>query len=55
MAYTDELRKESAYELLGEIDKWRLESGKPDFEPRHPSFSSGRSWPVIEHQNGDGT
>lgn len=48
MVYKDELRKDSAYELLGEIDKWRLESGKPDFESRHPSMSSGYSWPIVE-------
>jgi len=51
MAYRDELRKESAYELLGEIDQWRLESGKPDFEPRHPNFSSGYSWPIVEEHS----
>ena len=39
---------EMAYELLGEIDQWRLESGKPDFEPRHPNISSGHSWPIVE-------
>lgn len=52
LVYRDELRRESAYELLGEIESWRLESGKPDSEPRHPSFSSGYSWPIIEGQSG---
>ena len=55
MAYGDELRKKSAYELLGEIDQWRLASGKPDFEPRHPNISSGYSWPILEPEEKDRT
>ena len=53
MAYNDDLRKDSAYELIGKIDKWRLESGKPDFEPRHPNISSGISWSIVETEIGE--
>jgi hypothetical protein len=52
MAYDDEQRKESAYELLGKIDQWRLESGEPEFEPRHPNISSDYSWPILEDRIG---
>ena len=47
MAHNDRNRHEKAYDLLGKIDKWRLESGKPADEPRHPELSSGRSWPIV--------
>lgn len=47
MAHNDRNRRKKAYDLLGKIDKWRLESGKPADEPRHPELSSGRSWPIV--------
>jgi len=41
-------RKKSAIALLGQIEVWRLEYGKPVAEPRHPAFDSGELWPPIQ-------
>ena len=48
MVIEDEKRRKSAYMLLGQIEKWRLEYGRPTGEPRHPDLVSGRSWPLSE-------
>jgi hypothetical protein len=45
MAIEDKRRRESALKLLGQIEKWRLEHGRPTSEPRHPDLLSGQSWP----------
>ena len=45
MATKDERRKKSALRLLGQIEEWRLEYGRPAGEPRHPAFDLGESWP----------
>ncbi len=49
MATTDEQRKRSALRLLGQIEEWRLEYGRPVGEPRHPAFDSGKPWPAMLH------
>jgi hypothetical protein len=46
MAQTDPLRKRSAFALLGQIEVWRLEHGRPMDEPRHPAIESGAYWPI---------
>ncbi|MCP3960204.1 MAG: hypothetical protein GY719_20360 [bacterium] len=49
MAIEDEKRRKSAFMLLGQIEKWRLEHGRhgrPTGEPRHPDLASGQSWPL---------
>jgi hypothetical protein len=46
MAHADPVRKRSAFALLGQIEVWRLEHGRPMDEPRHPSIESGASWPI---------
>ena len=46
MAQTDPLRKRSAFALLGQIEVWRLEHGRPLDEPRHPAIESGAYWPI---------
>lgn len=46
MVAHDPNRQRTAFDLLGNIDIWRLESGKPDFEPRHPCLPSGIAWPI---------
>ena len=46
MAHEDRKRQESACRLLGQIELWRLEYGRPANEPRHPDLASGRSWPI---------
>jgi len=47
MAMTDPLRKRSAIALLGQIEEWRLEYGRPDDELRHPALDSGVHWPPV--------
>jgi len=47
MVTKDDRRKQSAFALLGQIEVWRLEHGRPTTEPRHPAFDSGEMWPPI--------
>jgi hypothetical protein len=46
MALADPARRHSAFALLGQIEAWRLEYGRPMDEPRHPAIESGASWPL---------
>ena len=48
MAFEDSRRRESAFMLLGQIEIWRLELGRPTDEPRHPDLASGQPWPPME-------
>lgn len=48
MAIEDDKRWKSAFKLLGQIEEWRLEYGRPTSEPRHPNLASGQSWPPKE-------
>ena len=48
MALEDRKRRKSAFVLLGQIEVWRLEYGRPADEPRHPALASGESWPPKE-------
>ena len=48
MAIEDRKRRKSAFKLLGQIEQWRLEHGRPTGEPRHPDLASGQSWPPKE-------
>ena len=48
MALEDRKRQRSASMLLGQIEVWRLEHGRPTGEPRHPDLASGQSWPPKE-------
>jgi hypothetical protein len=45
MVQNDPQRARSACRLLGQIEEWRLEYGRPAFEPRRPSIASGEPWP----------
>lgn len=45
MAHDDNKRRQSACMLLGRLEEWRLEHGRPVDEPRHPDFASGNQWP----------
>lgn len=47
MAIEDEKRQRSALTLLGQIEEWRLEHGRPAGEPRHPDLASGLPWPPM--------
>ena len=49
MAHDDRKRQESAFSLLGQIELWRLEYGRPMDEPRHPNLASGKPWPNTGH------
>jgi hypothetical protein len=44
----DKSRSRSAWALLGQIESWRIEYGRPPSEPRHPALDSGKPWPPIE-------
>ena len=46
MALEDSKRRKSAFMLLGQIEVWRLEHGRPTGEPRHPDLASGQFWPL---------
>jgi hypothetical protein len=46
MAHSDSVRKRSAFALLGQIEVWRLEHGRPMDEPRHPAIELGLYWPI---------
>ena len=48
MATQDDRRKQSAFSLLGQIEEWRLEYGRPTGEPRHPALQFGEPWPPTE-------
>ena len=48
MGLEDRKRRKSAFMLLGQIEVWRLEHGRPSDEPRHPDLASGQSWPPKE-------
>lgn len=48
MALEDATRRKSAFMLLGQIEMWRLEYGRPTGEVRHPDLASGQSWPLKE-------
>ena len=48
MVFEARKRRQSAFRLLGQIELWRLEYGRPADEPRHPDFVSGQCWPPKE-------
>jgi hypothetical protein len=48
MTLMDEKRQKSAFGLLGQIEVWRLDYGKPETEPRHPAFDRKVLWPPVE-------
>lgn len=48
MLIADTRRRRSAWHLLGEIEGWRLDYGKPAAEPRHPGIDSGLPWPPLD-------
>ncbi len=47
MAVSDGRRKQAARALLGKIEIWRLDYGKPPAESRHPDYESGYAWPLL--------
>jgi hypothetical protein len=45
MILNDDAQRRSAWDLLGQIESWRLEYGRPSDEPWHPAILSGELWP----------
>lgn len=48
MAANDARRRKSALFLLGQIEEWRLDYGRPNGEPRHPALGTVDQWPPDE-------
>ena len=48
MMFEDRKRQRTALIILGQIEVWRLEHGRPTDEPRHPDLASGYPWPLRE-------
>ena len=48
MVTEDPTRRRAAFSLLGQIEEWRLEHGRPLDEPRHPDIDSDLPWPPLE-------
>jgi len=51
MATLDARRKKSALSLLGQIELWRLEYGRPHGEPRNPALGTRFPWPPVDTGN----
>jgi hypothetical protein len=51
MATLDARRKKAALSLLGQIELWRLEYGRPHGEPRNPALGTRFPWPPIDTGN----
>jgi len=47
MAIEDTKRRKAATALLGLIEQWRLDYGRPSDGLRHPDFASGHPWPPM--------
>jgi len=47
MVLSDPTRRNAAFSILGQVEVWRIEHGRPDSEPRHPMIESGEPWPPI--------
>ncbi len=47
MVLRDPARRKAAFSILGQVEVWRIEHGRPNSEPRHPMIESGEPWPPI--------
>jgi hypothetical protein len=47
MVLNDPSRRRAAYSILGQVEVWRIEHGRPNSEPRHPMIESGEPWPPL--------
>jgi hypothetical protein len=47
MVLDDASRRKAAFALLGQVEVWRIEYGRPQGEPRHPMIESGEPWPPL--------
>jgi DNA polymerase III delta prime subunit len=48
MAHEDPSRRHAALALLGQIEVWRIEHGRPLDEPCHPEIESRLPWPPLD-------
>ena len=55
MVLQDPKRRKAAFMLLGQIEEWRLQHGRPTGEPRHPDLASGQPWPPAWASSSTGT
>jgi hypothetical protein len=51
MVLSDPSRREAAFSILGQVEMWRIEHGRPPGEPRHPMIESGEPWPPLSFIN----
>jgi len=47
MVLNDHTRRQAAFSMLGQVELWRLQHGRPTGEPRHPMIGSGVPWPPL--------
>jgi hypothetical protein len=47
MILNDPQRRNAAFSILGQVEVWRIEHGRPNREPRHPMIESGEPWPPL--------
>jgi HEAT repeat protein len=47
MVLNDPSRRMAAFSILGQVEVWRMEHGRPTGEPRHPMIESGEPWPPL--------
>jgi hypothetical protein len=48
MVLKDPSRRWAAFSVLGQVEVWRIEHGRPPTEPRHPMIESGEPWPPLD-------
>jgi hypothetical protein len=51
MVHRDATRSRASFSLLGQIEEWRVEHGRPLDEPRHPDIDSELPWPPLDAVN----
>lgn len=47
MVLDDPSRRKAALSILGQVEVWRIEIGRPLGEPRHPMIEFGEPWPPL--------
>jgi len=47
MVLHDPQRRKAAFSILGQVEVWRIEHGRPNGEPRHPMIETGEPWPPV--------
>jgi hypothetical protein len=47
MVLNDPTRRRAAFSILGQVEVWRIEYGRPPGEPHHPMIESGEPWPPL--------